>query len=175
MPSQGKGSLLRVHGPRGSSCNPQPRHCAGITLASVSEVALAAGRLFWMKQLGWVRTAQVCAFTGRSVGDVQSLHSIHDLPPAVLIYAVHLALLRGRNKRKILLTLHLKDHLFIQSCANFVGLETGLKPSCNHPSEPETTQRQLTLLLPAVSCLHGLAQSKDAGRNWNRARSRSIC
>ena len=36
------------------------------TLASVPEVAQAADRLFWVKQLRWVRTALVCAFTGRN-------------------------------------------------------------------------------------------------------------
>lgn len=56
------------------------------------------------------------------------------------------------HSQETLLTLHLhlKDQLFIQSCANFVGLGTGLKPLRNHLSEPETARHQLTPLIPAV-------------------------
>jgi len=90
--------------------------------------------------------------TGRSAADVQSLHSIPARPPAPLISAVHLARPGAglgaeagnsrspSSQREVLLTLrlHLRDRLFIQSCANSVGLETGLKPLRNRPPEPDT-------------------------------------
>lgn len=81
------------------SVQPQPPATAPCqdTPTGMPEVAQAAGRLFWVKQLGWARTAPVCAFTGRNITDVQSLHSIPDLPPALLITTVHLAPLLGQE------------------------------------------------------------------------------
>ena len=95
----------------------------------------------------WREPFPVFALTSRRISDAQTLHNIPDLPPAPLISAVHLSTLglvwkqqqsqEARGEILFTLHLHLKDQLCTQSCANFVGLETGLKPLCNYPSEPK--------------------------------------